>query len=131
VPPRVCRWLLWAAFVIAVPVPLISPLHAEVPAARIVMLATISVFTMFAETTRGAVVPLAILLLGQALIAIAVFWVAEYLLARLLTRLPSAARAVVTIALALGILTVTTFNSYYRDPYRPETLHSNLLQVYE
>ena len=130
-PPRVCRWLLWAAFVIAVPVPLISPLHAEVPAARIVMLATISVFTMFAETTRGAVVPLAILLLGQALIAIAVFWVAAYLLARLLTRLPSAARAVVTIALALGILAVTTVNSYYRDPYRPETLHSNLLQVYE
>lgn len=116
---------------IAVPVPLFIPLRAEVPAARIVMLATISAFTMFAETTAGAVVPLALLFLAQALVAIAIFWVAAYLIARLLTRLPDAARAVLVVGLAAAILVVTSINAFYRDPYRPETLHSNLLQVYE
>jgi hypothetical protein len=122
---------LWAVFVIAVPVPLIIPLRAEVPAARIVMLATISGFTMIAETTRGAVVPLALLLFAQALIAIAVFWLAAYLISRLLARLPDGARAAVTVALAAALLVITSTNSLYRDPYRPETLRSNLLQVYE
>ena len=129
--PRLCRWVLWAAFVIAIPVPMISPLHADVPAARIVMLAAISVFTMFAETTRGAVVPLVVLFMLQALVAIGLLWVAAYLLAKLLARLSYTGRGVVTVALALGILALTTVHSFYRDPYRPETLHSNLLQVYE
>jgi hypothetical protein len=122
---------LWAACVIAVPVPLFIPLRAEVPAARIVMLATISAFTMFSETTRGAVVPLALLLFAQGLVAIGVFWLLSYLIARLLARLPLLPRTGVALALAAVILLMTATNSFYRDPYRPETLYSNLLQVYE
>ena len=128
---RLCRRLLWAVFVVTVPVPLVIPLWARVPAARILMLALVTFVSMIVETTRGAVVPLAILLLVQSAVAMAALWLLAYGLARLTTRMSPTVRAVLTAAIAVTLLAVTTTESLYRDPYRPETIHSNLVQVYE
>jgi hypothetical protein len=114
-----------------VPVPLVIPLTARVPAARVFMLAAISFAEMFAETTRGAVVPLAILLLVQALVAMGLLWIIAYGISRLLAGASNGLRAAATLLLVLSILAVTTADSLYRDPYRSETLHANLTEVYQ
>lgn len=128
---RSCRWLLWAVFVVTIPVPLVIPLYAQVPAARILMLAVISFFTMFVETTRGAVVPLAILFLLQAWVAMGAMWLVAYGLSRMLTGVTNGRRALVTVGIVAAVLVVTTAGAFYVDPYRPQTLRSNLMRVYE
>jgi hypothetical protein len=118
-------------FIVAVPVPLVIPLYAQVPAARILMLGVVSFATMFVETTRGAVVPLAFLFLAQALVAVGALWLVAYALSRLLARLTSGPRALITVGIVVAVLAVTTARSLYLDPYRPQTLRSNLTRVYE
>jgi hypothetical protein len=118
-------------FVITVPVPLVIPLWARVPAARILMLGAISTVTMLVETTRGSVVALAILLLLQGVLAMAVLWFVAYALSLLLARLSPGMGSIITVAVVVLLIAVTTVGSFYSDPYRPETLHSNLIQVYE
>lgn len=130
-PARLSRWILWLVFVLVVPVPVVSPLYAQVPAARVLMLALISLVTMIAETTRGAVVALTVLFFLQALVAIGALWVGAYIVSRLLARLPARTRAIATIAIAVALMAVATADSFYRDPYRPGTLRANLIEVYE
>jgi hypothetical protein len=117
--------------VLAVPVPLVIPLSAQVPAARILMLALISSATMLAETTRGSVVALSILLFLQAGLAIGVLGVFAYVVSRLLARLAPGPRALMTLAVVIVLVAVTTAGSFYRDPFRPATLRANLIEVYE
>jgi len=111
--------------------PLVIPLSASVPAARILMLAGISFATMVVESTRGAAVPLAILLLLQAMLAMAALWIVAYGVSRLMAHVASGTRTAVTVAVVVVLVAVTTVGSFYRDPYRPESLHANLIQVYE
>lgn len=125
------RLLLWAVFVVAVPVPLLIPVQGEVPAARILMLAAIGLLQMLTETTRGAVVQLTLLFLGQALLATAALWVVAYVVSRLVQSLAPAAQAVVAVAIVVALLATALTREIYRDPFRAATPRANLIDVYE
>jgi hypothetical protein len=127
---RVCRWLLWAVFVVAMPVPLLVPLEAEVPAARILMLAAIGLLQMVLETTRGAVVQLTLLLFAQALLAMAGLWVFSYLATKPLARATSAVRTVATLAVIVTLLATASAVELYRDPFRSDTIRADLISAY-
>jgi hypothetical protein len=122
---------LWVTSIVAMPVPLLIPLEAWVPAGRILMLAAVCALTMVVETTRGAVVPLAILLFFQAALAASLLWCGAHLLSRALALVSDAARTRLTLLLVLSLLMSTALATPYSDPYRPENLRTGLLHVYE
>jgi hypothetical protein len=112
------------------PVPLLVPLQAEVPAARILMLASIGLLQMLLETTRGAVVQLTLLLFAQGLLAMAGLWVFAYLATKPLERVTSAARTAATVAVIVVLLATATAVNLYRDPFRSDTIHAGLIDAY-
>jgi hypothetical protein len=128
---RITRRLLWAVFVIAVPMPLLSPVRGEMPAARMVMLATISAVEMLFETYRGAVVQLTLLLLVQGLLACAALWAAAWAVSSLLRILPALPRRAAVLAIVVALLATASAVEIYRDPFRTATLHASLLNIYE
>jgi hypothetical protein len=112
------------------PVPLLVPLEAEVPAARIFMLAAIGLLQMVLETTRGAVVPLTLLLFVQALLATAGLWIFAYLATKPLARVRSAVRTTATLTVIVVLLAIASAVDLYRDPFRSDTMRADLINAY-
>lgn len=122
---------LWLVLVVALPVPLVVPVRGEVPAARILMLAAIALAEMVVETPRGAAPMLAAFLLVQALLAMAVLWLAARAAGALLRFLPPAARTAAALGIAALLVLAAATGEIYRDPYRASTLRTGLFGVYE
>ncbi len=127
---RASRRILWIASALLVPLPVLFPGPGLVPAARFLMLGGVSLAVMLFESTRGAVGPLAALLLLQGIAWLGVLWLGAALAARLLTRLPPQARLRATLAIVLAGLVVGATVEIYHTPFAAEAAWGNLLHVY-
>ena len=127
---RASRRILWIASALLVPLPVLFPGPGLVPAARFLMLGGVSLAVMLFESARGAVGPLAALLLLQGIAWLGVLWLGAALAARLLTRLPPQARLRATLAIVLAGLVVGATVEIYHTPFAAEAAWGNLLHVY-
>jgi len=122
--------MLWIASALLVPLPVLFPGPGMVPAARFLMLGGVSLAVMLFESTRGAVAPLAALLLLQGIAWLGVLWLAAALAARLLARLPARARMRATLAIVVAGVVVASTAPIYHTPFAAEAARGNLLHVY-
>jgi hypothetical protein len=129
-PTRTIRRILWIASALLVPLPVLFPGPGLVPAARFLMLGGVSLAVMLFESARGAVAPLAALLLLQGIAWLGVLWLVAALAARLLGRLPAHARLPVTLTIVVAGLVVGATVEIYHTPFAAEVAHGNLLHVY-
>ncbi len=127
---RASQRILWIASALLVPLPVLFPGPGLVPAARFLMLGGVSLAVMLFESTRGAVAPLAALLLLQAIAWLALLWLVAGLAARALARLRSQARMRVTLALVAAALLLAATTEIYHTPFAAEVARGNLLHVY-
>ena len=127
---RASQRILWIASALLVPLPVLFPGPGLVPAARFLMLGGVSLAVMLFESTRGAVAPLAALLLLQAVVWLALLWLVAGLAARGLARLRSQARMRVTLALVAAALLLGATTEIYHTPFAAEVARGNLLHVY-
>ena len=127
---RASRRMLWIAAALLVPLPVLFPGPGLVPAARFLMLGGASLAVMLFESSRGAVIPLAALLLLQGVAWLSALWLGAALAARLLARLPSHARLWVTLVLVAAGLVVGATTEIYHTPFAAEAARGNLLHVY-
>ena len=127
---RASQRILWIASALLVPLPVLFPGPGLVPAARFLMLGGVSLAVMLFESTRGAVAPLAALLLLQAVVWLALLWLVAGLAARGLARLRSQARMQVTLALVAAALLLGATTEIYHTPFAAEVARGNLLHVY-
>ena len=127
---RASQRILWIASALLVPLPVLFPGPGLVPAARFLMLGGVSLAVMLFESTRGAVAPLAALLLLQAVVWLALLWLVAGLAARGLARLRSQARMRVTLALVAAALLLAATTEIYHTPFAAEVARGNLLHVY-
>ena len=129
--PRAARWILWISFVLMVPVPILLLGPGLVPAARLILLGGIALAVALFESSRGAVVMLAGILLAQGLLYMGLLWLAAYLASRGLGRLPAKSVTRITLAVVAAGLLVTLAFEVYRGPFRAQSYRANLLHVYE
>jgi hypothetical protein len=122
--------MLWIAAALLVPLPVLFPGPGLVPAARFLMLGGASLAVMLFESSRGAVIPLAALLLLQGIAWLGALWLVAALAARLLARLPSHARLWVTLVIVAAGLVVGATTEIYHTPFAAEAARGNLLHVY-
>ncbi len=127
---RASRRMLWIAAALLVPLPVLFPGPGLVPAARFLMLGGASLAVMLFESSRGAVIPLAALLLLQGIAWLGALWLVAALAARLLARLPSHARLWVTLVIVAAGLVVGATTEIYHTPFAAEAARGNLLHVY-
>jgi hypothetical protein len=120
---RTCRWLLWLGTAVALPVPILVLGPGLVPPARLLMLGGIGLAVMLLENARGAVGPLAALLLAQAVVYLGLLWLAAALVARGLARLPPRGLAIVTVGLLAVGLALASSTAVYHTPFGP-TAHA-------
>jgi hypothetical protein len=129
--PRTARWILWIAAALLVPLPFFLVETGTVPAARLLMLGSVTLMLIAVEGGQGAVGIAAALLLAQAILYLVALWLLVTALLR-----PLRHRSPKTIALAtgatllIGIVLATTFE-IYRTPFRTRSLHATVLHVYE
>lgn len=129
--PRAARWILWISFVLMIPVPILLFGPGLVPAARLIMLGGIALAVALFESSRGAVVMLAGILLAEGLLYAGLLWFAAYVASRGLGRLSAKNVARITLAVVAASLLVTLVFEVYRGPFRAQSYHANLLQIYE
>ncbi len=127
---RASQRILWIASALLVPLPVLFPGPGLVPAARFLMLGGVSLAVMLFESTRGAVAPLAALLLLQAVVWLALLWLVAGLAARGPARQRSQARLRVPPALVAAALLLGATTEIYHTPFAAETAWGNLLHVY-
>jgi hypothetical protein len=126
---RASRWLLWLGLVVVLPVPVLFIGSGLVPAARLLMLGGIGLAVMLFENARGAVGPLAALLLGQGALYLGLLWLAAHLASRSLGRLTPRARAAVTVATLAAGLALASTTAIYHTPFG-QTAHASWPQVF-
>jgi hypothetical protein len=128
---RAARWILWGAFVLLVPLPFFLVETGLVPAARILMLASVVVALLAAEGAQGTVGILAVVLVVQASVYVALLWWVAGRMSRVLARTSPRRVAAATTALVIVSLLVASSFEIYRTPFRTRSLRANLLQVFE
>jgi hypothetical protein len=129
--PRIALWILWIAAALLVPLPFFLVETGTVPAARLLMLGSVGLQLIAVEGSQGAVGIATLLLLGQALLYLAVFRVViAWVLRPLRHRSPKTVALATAVAVLVGIAAASTFE-IYRTPFRTRSLHANILHVYE
>lgn len=121
--------MLWLAAVALVPVPIAVVGPGLVPAGRLLELGGVSLALLVAESPQGVVGVLTLLLLGQGLFWVGIWWLAALGVVRLLARTPRSLGPVTFAALALGVGLATVFE-VYETPFAAELPRANLLRVY-
>jgi hypothetical protein len=125
------RRILWLAAVFVVPLPFFLVETGLVPAARVLMLAAVTVAVIITEGSLGAVGIAAALLIGQGLLYLAILWMLTGLLLRPLRRRSSRTVAVITATLVVVAIVCASMFEIYHTPFRTESLQASLLEVYE
>ena len=114
-----------------VPLPFFLVETGFVPAARILMLASVVVALFAAEGAQGTVGILAALLLAQASVYVAFLWWVADRVSRVLARASPRRVAAATAALVVVSLLVASSFEIYRTPFRTRSLRANLMRVFE
>jgi len=130
VSPRLVRWLLWLAAVVALPLPLLGIGSARVPPLHQLELGALALAFTLAEHAQGVGKLVSALFLGQGLLWTALLWPAAGLVARALAKLPPLTRtraALLVVMLGFGFAVARPI---YRTPYSAHTARSTLLEVY-
>lgn len=125
------RRLLWAALLLAGPVPFFLVERGTEPVAALLLLLAASLALLLREGAAGAL-PLACLMLGaQALIAAFAWAMLARLAARVLAAVFPRHAVLACCVAAAAIVAVACAVPLYRTPFRPGGLHASLLQVFE
>jgi hypothetical protein len=128
---RAARWVLWGTFVLLIPLPFFLVETGVVPAARILMLASVAVALLAVEGPQGTAGILAVVLVVQASVYVALLWWVADRVSRVLARTSPRRVAAATAALVVVSLLVASSFEIYRTPFRTRSLRANLLQVFE
>lgn len=123
------RRLLWATLVCVAPLPFFLVETGAVPVLRILLLAGIHLTVIVVEGAAGAVAIAAALLLGQALVYLALLWLAAGGMARLLCRGSPRGAALATALVVLACVGAALASEPYRTPFRSEGLRAGLLEI--
>jgi glucan phosphoethanolaminetransferase (alkaline phosphatase superfamily) len=128
---RAARWVLWGTFVLLIPLPFFLVETGVVPAARILMLASVVVALLAAEGAQGTAGILAVVLVVQASVYVALLlWIADRT-SRVLARTSPRRIAAATTAVVVVSLLVASSFEIYRTPFRTRSLRADLSQVFE
>jgi hypothetical protein len=130
VSPRAVRRLLFVAAVFAVPLPIVALGPGRVPAAHQLELGLLALAFGAVESAQGVTLVLAAALLAQALVHAAGLWLAAWLLARALAKLPSTTRTRATLLLVMLGLAFALAEPIYVTPFSSRSARSSLLGVY-
>ena len=126
---RTARWLLFLVFALTVPLPLLGPLSAFAPAARYLVLASVTAAVALVEGASGPVPLIFLLFALHALIYLALEWALAWLVARGLDTLPRGSQRTLVLLICGGLLIGSISFNLYRTPFG--TLpRSNLLGLF-
>jgi hypothetical protein len=130
VSPRAVRRLVWIAAVFALPLPILAFGPGLVPAAHQLELGLLALAFGAVESMQGVTLLLAAAFLVPGLVYAALLWLAAWLVARALARLPSTTRtraALLLVMLGVGFASATPI---YETPFSSRSARSTLLGVY-
>jgi hypothetical protein len=114
---RAARGLLFVALALTLPLPMLGPFHAFVPAIRYAILAAATGAVALVEGAAGPVPAILALLAGHALAGLALAGLGAWLAARLLAPLSPRARGLAVLAACAGMLVFALAGEPYRTPF--------------
>jgi hypothetical protein len=128
---RTSVWLLFAALVLALPLPMLGLDGSVIPPARYVQLALVMLGLVAHEGTGGMVGMLVWLFVAHAVIYVALLGLAIRVLARpLLARMNASGRRIVVVALSAALLVAGSFAPLYRTQFHHDSARAGLLELY-
>jgi hypothetical protein len=130
VSPRALRRLLWIAAVFAVPLPILALGPGLVPAAHQLELGLLALAFGAVESAQGVTLALAAAFLVPGLVYAVLLWLAAWLLARALAKLPSTTRTRAALLLVMLGVAFALVEPIYVTPFSSRSVRSSLLGVY-
>jgi hypothetical protein len=130
VSPRAVRRLLWIAAVFALPLPILAFGPGLVPAAHQLELGLLALAFGVVESMQGVTLALAAAFLVPGLVYAAGLWLAAWLLARALAKLPSTTRTRAALLLVMLGVAFALAEPIYVTPFSSRSARSSLLGVY-
>jgi hypothetical protein len=130
VSPLGVRRLLFLAAIFAVPLPILAVGPGLVPAAHQLELGLLALAFGAIESTQGVTLVLAAAFLVPGLLYTALLWVAAWLLARALAKLPSTTRTRAALFLVMLGVAFAVAEPVYVTPFSSRSARSSLLGVY-
>ncbi len=127
---RRSRWVLWIAFVIAIPVPFFLVETGSIPVIRLLMLDAVMLWLMLFEGSQGAITSLVVILSTQVVIAASVLMILAAVMARFTRRWSDGGRGLAT-AVVLAVLLVSSAFEIYHTPFRTRSLDASIFEVFE
>jgi len=128
--PRAGRWLLFLVAVFVVPLPILALGPGLVPAAHQLELGLLALTFGVLESMQGVTLALAIAFLVPGVIYAALIWVAAWLVARALGKLPATTRTRAALLLVMLGVAFAVAEPIYETPFSSRSARSNLLGVY-
>lgn len=128
--PRALRRLLWIAAVFAVPLPILALGPGLVPAAHQLELGLLALAFGAVESAQGVTLALAAAFLVPGLVYAVLLWLAAWLLARALAKLPSTTRTRAALLLVMLGVAFALAEPIYVTPFSSRSARSSLLGVY-
>lgn len=126
--PRTSRRLLWLAFLLTAPLPMLG-FEALVPVARYLLLAGVTAGLILAEGMGAIPGAVLAIFLVHAVVYAGLGWLAAYAVARLLVGLGRRAVAPATLGLVAACLLVASALELYVTPFASVSPRANLLHV--
>jgi hypothetical protein len=130
VSPRAVRRLLWIAAVFVVPLPILALGPGLVPAAHQLELGLLALAFGVVESMLGVTLVLAVAFLVPGLIYAGLLWLAAWLLARALAKLPATTRTRAALLLVMLGVGFALAGPVYQTPFSSRSARSSLLGVY-
>ncbi|MEE3326867.1 MAG: hypothetical protein VX252_06015 [Myxococcota bacterium] len=126
---RTACWLLFIVFALTIPLPLLGPLSALAPAARYLVLASVTASVAVVEGASGPVPLIFLLFAIHAVVYLGLEWLFAWLIARGLSTLSPGSRSGLVIVACGTLLIGSIVLDLYRTPFG--TLpRSNLLGLF-
>ncbi len=114
---RTACWLLFIVFALTIPLPLLGPLPAMAPAARYLILASVTTSVALVEGASGPVPLILLLFAVHAFVYLALEWLLAWIIARALSNLSPGIRSKLVIATCGALLIVSIAFDLYRTPF--------------
>jgi hypothetical protein len=130
VSPLGVRRLLFLAAIFAVPLPILAVGPGLVPAAHQLELGLLALAFGVAESAQGVTLALAAAFLVPGLVYAAGLWLAAWLLANGLAKLPSTTRTRAALLLVMLGVAFALAEPIYVTPFSSRSARSSLLGVY-
>lgn len=114
---RTTCWLLFIVFALTIPLPLLGPLSALAPAARYLILASVTASVALVEGASGPVPLILLLFAVHAFVYLGLEWLFAWIIARTLSNLSAGIRSKLVIAICGTLLIVSIAFDLYRTPF--------------